>query len=199
LVGDYIETGKYTKSDKIISGVHPIDSTLYNATSSPKTVGSNLRVNNKDSLFNNIQTTVVTADSQMAKSLANAKAQLSRLTTPAKGNAQGDPRIFPYRTVEVRGTGSVTDGFWVVESCTHHLYHDGRYQVDFTCLADGTGMNKTSGTRPQQAGSIGVRNVEYELAQNIKQIVKKPKLHVMTPLIQQSNGGFKVAPRRWKG
>ena len=70
-------------------------------------------------MFSNNQTTTVINSNAMAKSLSEAASHLGRFTIPAKGIGQGDPRIAPWRTIEVRGTGETSDGFWIIKKTEH--------------------------------------------------------------------------------
>ena len=133
----------------------------------------------------------------MASSLADAKAQLSRLSIPAKGSGQGDPRISPWATIEVRGTGSTTDGFWIVKSATHTIHYDGRYRTDFTVVTDGTGSNQPSATRPSTVGNSPVINLQNSI-NTIKVKKSKPKLTAPSIMVSQQNAGYKTLPRRWR-
>ena len=135
----------------------------------------------------------------MAKSLSTARAQMGRLSMPAKASGQGDPRIAPWRTVEIKGTGDTTDGFWIVKKAEHTVYFDGRYYVEFTCLSDGVGTNKPSVTRPSTAGSVPTRNITNEMSTANKRKPTSPKLSATTILVKQSAAGYTVNPRKWSG
>jgi hypothetical protein len=198
-VSDFIESDDYSRTNKVVSGVDPITGKTYSSYSSPNKVGKNLRKNTKDPLFSSIETSVVIGSSNMAKSLSDAKSQLSRFSIPATGAGQGDPRIAPWRTIEIRGTGNTTDGFWIVKTAEHYLNRDGRYQVEFTCMSDGTGENKATTFRPSSAGNVPVRNVVNEMTTANKRRPTSSKLTSATAMVTQNSGGFKVAPRRWRG
>ena len=124
--GDFVEKEGHLKTTKNVSNVDPLTSTVFTYKSSPSLVGKNLKTDVTDPLFSSVETRVVTASSKMAKDMADAKAQLSRLSIPAKAIGQGDPRIAPWRTVEVRGVNETSDGFWIVKSATHFVHIDGR-------------------------------------------------------------------------
>ena len=149
VVGDHNEFVDYIRKLNVVSGVDPLTAKSYTNTASSNKVGKSLRTDTKDPLFNSIETNTVVASSVMAKSLSEGRSQLGRFTITAKGLGQGDPRIAPWRTIEVRGTGNVTDGFWVVKKAEHFIHTDGRYQVDFECVTDGTGSNKPNSFRPR--------------------------------------------------
>ena len=194
-VGDYVEGEGHTRSDKVVSGVDPITAKPFSIKTSPKTVGKNLRTDNKDSLFNSIESSIVVGSQTMAQHMAEGKAHLSRLSIPAKASGLGDPRINPWATVEIRGTGNTTDGFWIVTEAVHTLHADGRYTVDFQCATDGIGLNKPSATRPASAGLAPVVNENLAASKT----PTKTTLTAVKSMDTMTSGGFKVTPRRWTG
>ena len=124
-IGDFNESLDYSRTTNTVGGVDPITGQTYTSKSSSNTVGKNLRKDTKDPLFSSIETKTVTGNSAMAKSLSDARAQLGRLGIPATGIGQGDPRITPWSTIEVRGTGETSDGFWIVKRVEHFVHVDG--------------------------------------------------------------------------
>jgi len=198
-LGDFVETNDYTRTNPVVGGVDPMTGKTYVAKSSANAVGKKLRSNTRDPLFSSIESSVVIASSSMATSLADARAQLGRLAIPAKGIGQGDPRIAPWRTIEVRGTGETSDGFWVIKKVEHFIHVDGRYQVEFSCATDGTGKAKPSASRPASAGTVPVRNVVNEMSTANKRKPTSTKLSAPAAMVTQASGGYKVSPRKWKG
>lgn len=198
-LGDYVENATNNRTLKTLGGVDPITGKTYKATSSPHTVGKNIRTKTIAPLFTSNETSITTGSQKMANDLANAKAQLARLTIPAKGEAQGDPRISPWSTVEVNGTGSTTDGFWVVQEAIHTIHYDGRYKTEFTALIDGVGLNVRSSTRPSTAGKIPTRNLNLNVTVPNTSTPKSPKLSAKEAMVNQTGSGFKTLPRRWVG
>ena len=198
-VGDYSDSRANKRSIKVVSGIDPVTGKMYTVMSSPNGVGNDLRMDTRDPLFKEILPGSITASPAMAQLIADAHAQLARFSIYAEGSGQGDPRITPFRTIEISGTGDSTDGFWVVRRAMHFLTFDGRYQVDFTCMADGTGKNKSSATRPSQAGLVPVRNVQQELITGGPSTPTSSRLNTPAPMITASSGGFKVTPSRWVG
>ena len=198
-VGDHIESMSFSRSSNTVSGVDPVTGKAYTAATSSNKVGKNLRKNTKDPLFSTVEVNTVVASNAMAKSLSTARAQMGRLSMPAKASGQGDPRIAPWRTVEIKGTGDTTDGFWIVKKAEHTVYFDGRYYVEFTCLSDGVGTNKPSVTRPSTAGSVPTRNITNEMSTANKRKPTSPKLSATTILVKQSAAGYTVNPRKWSG
>lgn len=198
IIGDHNELIDYSRSTSVVGGVDPVTGKTYAGKSSSNSVGKKLRAVTKDPLFNSVETRTVVASNAMAKSLANARAQLGRLSMTAQGQGQGDPRISPWKTLEVRGTGPTTDGFWVVKKAEHVIHGDGRYEVEFTCLSDGTGTNKSSAFRPDAAGLVSSRNVKAELTATKKKPTST-KLSAKASMIKETSAGYITTPRRWEG
>ena len=198
VVGDYTESEGFTRRSKSISGVDPATGNMYTVSASPSTVGKNTREVIKDPLFQEALPDAITGSQGTAQAIVDAHAQLSRFSIKALGGSQGDPRIAPYRTIEINGTGDTTDGFWVVSKAVHFVAVDGRYQVEFSCVSDGTGGNKPSAFRSSKAGIIPTRNVVHELTSGTG-VPTVSSLHSATAMIKAVDSGFKVTPRRWVG
>lgn len=197
-IGDYVETGVHKKTSKLVAGVNPITGKPYKKVTNPKSTGKSIRKKNQEPLFEeNDPWTVVESDA-MSTHLSKGRANLGRLNIPGKGIAHGDPRIAPWRTIEILGTGAATDGFWLVNSATHKIFADSRYQVEFTCLTDGTGFNSTGTMRPTTGTENDSRNIKQEV---ISGNTKPPKtvLSGKGSMIKQSSNGFNIVPRRWEG
>lgn len=189
--GDFGNFKGNTKSIKVVGGVDPVTGKVYKATSSPTAVGKNIRAKNRDPLFNDVDTSIVVIDKLSAQSLSDAKAKLSKLSIPGYGFGQGDPRIAPWRTIQIQGSAQSSDGFWIVSKATHTMVTDGKYTVEFDCVTDGTGAN-TSSIIPgaptvnlQEAVTTGAnRPTRYKLSNS-------------APMTNQSLTGYNVVPRRW--
>jgi len=197
--GDYFAHATNRRTEKVVTVVDPLTGKMTTHSSKANNVGKKVRENVKDPLFAETLPTVVTGNAKMAQALADSHAQLSRFSIHAEGKGQGDPRVAPYRTIEINGTGDTTDGFWVIKKVTHLLVADGRYHIDFSCMADGTGKNKSSASRPSQAGTVPVRNLAYETTTGTTVKPTSVKLNAVSPMISQTNAGWKVTPRRWEG
>lgn len=198
-LGDLLEVGSYTKKDKVVYGIDPKTGKSHSHTASPSKVGKKVRTNIVDAIFKEVATTVVAETKQLAKELAEGLAHLGRFSMHGEGKGQGDPRMAPYRTVEINGTGNDTDGFWVLKRVEHFVTYDGRYTVEFTCMADGLGKNKGGVFRKTQATIIPTRDVAYEMATGGKQSPSTPTISARQPLVIQNRGGFKKTPTRWVG
>ena len=199
-IGDYLETsGEPNRSTNIVTGVDPVTGKVYSSTTSPNKVGKSIRTNTKDPLFLKNRTGIVVNSSAMAKSLSEAASHLGRLSIPGKGKAQGDPRIAPWRTVEVQGTQGGGDGFWVIKKAIHSLYISGEYEVEFECRTDGVGGNKPSAFRPSSAGTVPYRNIQNDMIGNSKNKPSVTTLNSSKTLVSQDLSGYKTTPRNWRG
>ena len=198
-IGDHIESIEYSRSVNTVGGIDPVTGKTYSFSTSSNQVGKNIRKTTKEPLFSSMESNTVVASSEMAKKLSESRAQQGRLSIPAKGIGQGDPRIAPWKTIEVRGTGDTSDGFWVVSEAHHVMHGDGRYDVEFSCLSDGTGNNKPNAVRPSSAGTVPVRNVVNEISKPNKNKPTSTKLSATTIMVNQSKAGYKISPRKWKG
>ena len=198
-IGDHIESAEFSRSINSVGGIDPITGKAFTFKSSSNKVGKKLRKGTKDPLFSTIETNTVVTNTTMAKSLSESRSQLGRFTIEAYAIGQGDPRVSPWKTVEVKGTGNTTDGYWIVKKAEHVLHGDGRYVVEFSCLSDGTGLNNSSATRPFSAGAVPTRNITNEMATNNKRKPTSTTLSSTTTMVNQSKAGYKTTPRRWGG
>jgi phage protein D len=167
-VDDLGEHGNHSRRDKVVSGVDPVTGKKYSHTVSPNKVGKKLRKQTKDSFFSEHIPGQMSYNSEGAKELAEAQAQLARWSISAEGEGQGDARIAPYRTVQISGTFEHTDGFWIIQRAEHSMLFDGRYTVSFTCLSDGLYENQTALFRTDTATLMPTRNIELELSSSSK-------------------------------
>jgi len=113
--------------------------------------------------------------------------------------AQGDPRIAPWRTIEIKGTSDTTDGYWVVESAIHTFSVDGQYQTSFTCLTDGVSLNIGSSTRPSTSSGNPTINIQNLISTANTVTPTSSTISSITPTINQSTTGYTVTPSRWVG
>lgn len=200
LVGDIHEAGKHTKKDKIVSGIDSTTGKSFSHVASPSKVGKNLKKKATTELFQEIVPSRIVETPAEAKAMAEAFAQLGRFSIHAEGQAQGDPRIAPYKTVEINGTGDFTDGFWVVDKAVHTGFMDGRYICEFTCMTDGLGENKSSGSRPVSAITMsGTRNIPVENVTGIKVKSTPARISAPSQIFNQGNSSYKAFPRKWVG
>jgi phage protein D len=192
---EYSDAGAYGNTEKTIFGFDPVTAKSYSSVNSPNKTGDSLRASNRDALFKEHLPQGITASKTEAAALAKSFAELSRLKTSAKGSGQGDPRIAPYRTVEVEGTSAETDGFWIVRKAVHHIYHTGRYELDFDIVTDGIGRNAVTGSRPTEAGTSPTRNLTTATTERPTRTILTSNVAV----VKESDAGFKLTPQRWEG
>lgn len=163
-VDDLGEHGNHSRRDKVVSGFDPITGRPYSHKISPNETGKKLRKETKDTIFSEHIPNQMSYNSAGAKELANAHAQLARWSISAEGEGQGDPRIAPYRTVQISDNFEHTNGFWVIQKAIHSVLFDGRYTVSFICLSDGLYANESALFRSDTASVMPSRNVALELA-----------------------------------
>ena len=199
-VGDHVEWyGHPSRKIKSVSGIDPVSGKIYTKEASPKSVGKNIRQSVNEALFVESHPTRIASSKEAAQEIANALANLARLSIPAEGSAQGDARISPYRTVDINGTGSTTDALWVITKANHFMTFDGRYTVDFQCVTDGTGNNVSSESRPGNLSSVGIRNEDFELSTSTTSRPTSSKLSTPQPAIKKTESGFVNNPSKWVG
>lgn len=198
-LGDLSSAGKSGKNTKTVYGIDPITGKSHSHTANPTQVGKNVRSTVTQPLFKEVFSHVVADTQAMAKELAEGLAHLARFSMHGTGKGQGDPRISPYKTVEINGTGTTTDGFWVVNRVEHYMTYDGRYTVEFKCMTDGAGKNKAGVFRRVAATVIPIRDVAYEMATGGKQAPSTPTLVVRQPMVNQTQGGYNATSTRWAG
>lgn len=197
-VGDATATSLFAKKEKTIAGIDQLTGRPYSTSSSPAD-WKKLRKNTKDPLFKESLTTTISANANMAQMVTEAQAKLSRYSIFAEGTGQGDPRIAPYRTIEVSGTGDITDGYWVITRVEHFVTWYGKYEVEFKCMSDGTGRNQKTAERPESASRTPTRNVEYEIRTGNTSRPTTTRISAKAAMVNQTQGGFKLTPRRWEG
>lgn len=197
VAGDLNESATHTKKNKTISGIDQTTGKAFSYTASPKKAGKKLRKSVAEPMFDQIIPERVSESQAEAKAIAEAEAELAKYSLFAEGQAQGEPRIAPYKTIEVNGTGVHTDGFWVITESTHTVFRDGRYLTTFKAMSDGLGTNKPSSARPENSPMFSSRNVASENFTGIK--VKQTPARVSSPttMINQTETGYKVFPRKW--
>lgn len=197
-VGDLTVTSMFGKREKTISSIDPYTSKPYNYSSSPSSK-KKLRASVKDPLFKESLTTTIASTPAMTRAVADAHAKLSRYSIFAEGKGQGNPQMAPYKTIDIRGTGEFTDGYWIVTKVDHFLTWAGKYELEFSCMTDGLGINQKTSSRPENASSAPIRDIEFELKTKVSSAPTATTLSSKSAMIKQTDGGFKVTPRRWEG
>jgi phage protein D len=196
-MGDSTALSMFNKREKNIAGVDPYTAKVFSNSSSPSSK-KKIRKDVKTPLFKESLSTTISVSPNMARTLSDAHATLSRYSYFAEGTGQGDPRVSPYKTIDIRGTGEFTDGYWVITKVEHFVTWFGKYEMEFSCMTDGVGKNQDSSKRPEVAPSSPTRNVEFEMSLDEIAAPTKVKISAPSAMIKQTSGGFKVTPRRWE-
>lgn len=201
LKGENIEDSNNNRTVKNVGGVDPITGAAFTASESPDTVGVSVRNDTSNVLFNEFLGSSVITNEADAKYVAEGAAQLARFNIPAKVQCQGDPRIRPFATVFISGTGDLTDGFWVVREA-HHMFHKiGDYQMEATIATDGVGAAKETVFRKRDASSSGTVNLEQALTNGgISSMYfsrEDVDLTFNKTVVDQTDQGFLRSPTRW--
>lgn len=158
--GDYIEGSDETRTRKVVSGVNPVTGAQIKSVADPKTTGAAVRVQPKAVLFDEYKTDMVSNDPEATRSNAEGSALMAKMNLPAKILGQGDPRLAPYSLVQVTGTGTQTDGFWVVKNVKHTFGRGRSYDVEMDVLTDGFGPNAATSFRAGNANKVGIIDVD---------------------------------------
>jgi phage protein D len=199
--GDNVEDTVNYRAIKNVGGVDPLKARSIISSSTPASVGTNLRTSTSDVLFSEYRTDRVINDDDAAAAAAEGAAQMARFNLPARVQCQGDPRIRPFGTVYISGTGNLTDGFWVVREA-HHMFHKiGDYQMDLKISTDGVGATVETPFRSRTditSGSINLDSV-------VNNGGIPPLFFEMTSVeltgntvVKEGNQGFLKNPNKWK-
>jgi phage protein D len=201
LNGDLIEDGSTPNTVKITSGVNPLTGKAVSSSESPKRSGQKLRSKPNTALFRDYSSEVVHGSS-FSKKAAKDLAEAARFTIPAKISGQGDPRITPYNIVYVEGTGSDTDGYWLVKECKHIFLITAEYQFEATVVTDGIGSNVRTPFRASKPNRDGTINIEEQILRGLSQANNKPgrtKLVQKVPSTTETQQGFSQLGSLWSG
>lgn len=201
LRGDYLETEKPLRTTKHVAGVNPVTGAAHSASASPADPKSPTRETVSSVLFNEYRTDKVSITEKSGDISAEDAAQTSRFTIPAKARGLGDYRIRPYATVEVLGTGSSTDGLWLVQEVTHTFGKFGIYEVDMVLLSEGTGQALYQSLDAAKSARKDTVNIMEKLSEQSNTIGgnSQGKIMLKTPLnpVQSSQLGFSDSLARW--
>jgi len=200
--GDNVEDTTEFRAVKNVGGVDPVSAAEYLSSESPDTVGTNIREDVSSVLFSEYRTDRVINDAVSAKSASAGAAQMARFNLPAAVKCQGDPRIRPFGTVYISGTGNVTDGFWVVRE-SHHMFHQvGDYIMELKIATDGLGDTSETPFRTRPDTNIGTVNLDEALKNNgvpslffdLGSVVLSSRQAV----VKQGAQGFTKTPTKWR-
>lgn len=161
--GDNIEDTTNYRAVKNVGGVDPVTNQVYLSSDSPKDTGINVRETNGQVLFSEYRTDRVINDAKAAEAAAKGAAQMARFSIPATAKAQGDPRVRPFGTVFISGTGTLTDGFWIVKEARHMFHKIGDYHLELKLATDGVGVTVETPFRSRPNNEVGAVNLESAL------------------------------------
>lgn len=200
--GSNVEDSNEVRAVKTVGGVDPITAKPFVADKSPDETGVNLRTNVSDVLFTEYRTDRVVNDQSVATSAADGAAQLARFNIPARVKCQGDPRIRPYGSVFINGTGALTDGFWTVRK-SHHMFHKvGDYIMELSIATDGLGTGRQNAFRTRGGSLVGTINLVSVVANSTTETIKlgapEVKLTRTSQTIKEHEQGFLSNPAIWK-
>jgi hypothetical protein len=164
MVGENIEGYGPDRASKQIGGVNPVTGESFTARRSPSNTGRGVRESVSDTLFNDFNSDQVANSKTDAKNAAESSAHLARFNIPAKALGQGDPRVSPYKLIYVEGSGTQTDGFWIIKEVIHRLYFSGIYSVEMVVLTDGTKKNRKNPKRNSEKQTTGFINLNQLMA-----------------------------------
>lgn len=201
LKGEHMEGAEHVRTSKIIGGVDPVTAQPFTASDSPNNLSNDLRSNLNDVLFSEYRTDQVANTEHAIQDAALGSAKLARFTMPAKARGQGDPRVRPFAPVYIHGTGSLTDGHWIVKEVTHLFQKAGEYTVDMLLVTDGTGPTKKSPNRKSFPEKYGTVNLQEALARSSGNAYasgkKATQLDTLSPAYKAANQGFNRTPALW--
>lgn len=203
IYGDNVESSNNFRTVKNVGGVDPETSTILLSSSSPDATGDPLRETVSPVLFEEFRTDRVITDKTAAKETAKAAAQMSRFGIPAKIKGQGDPRIRPFGTTYVAGTGSVTDGFWIINEAVHQFHKIGDYMLELSVSTDGIGDTIVETPfRTRTDTGVGTINLDESIASragaSLSFSMDSVQLQDYSSYPSESNQGYLTTPKRWK-
>lgn len=200
--GDNIEDSVNYRTIKNVGGVNPVSNEEYITEASPLNTGNQLRSNASDVLFSEYRTDRVVQSAEAAKIEAEGAAELARFNLPATVRGQGDPRIRPFSTVFISGTGNLTDGFWIVKEAKHMFHKIGDYMIDLKIATDGLGDSLETSFRTRDASEVGLVNVEEAVKNNgISPLyfdMASVELNSTGMIVKEANQGYKKVIQKWK-
>lgn len=196
--GDWSEDTNYGKKTvKNITGVDPITGKSYSSQEKP-TSKKGLRSQQSKVLFSEQGSRQVVNSAEFAKTVAKAKAEQARFTLPADFQSQGDPRISPYKVVEISGIDDVNDGYWLVDAVTHVFNKTGHYACHGTVVTDGRNESRESSKRYNRKGGVPVLNLtDFDDGEPLS-VPRPPSLAVKTSMFNQNDTGYSTLnSRKW--
>jgi phage protein D len=202
LKGDHIESSPNLRTEKVTAGVDPFTGEAHTTSATPANVGVNLRTSSNEVLFSEYRSDQVVSQYSEGELMAQGAAQMARMTMPAKVKCQGDGRIRPYNPVYIRGTGALTDGYWVVKEAKHIFQKFGDYNVEMTIVTDGLGENQVSGYRNKDFKNMSMVNIAERLSRpdSLESTSRRTgtSLQRTAPIISVKNQGYVKTPALWQ-
>ena len=159
LVGENIEDEYGSRASKQTGGVDPVKGTSFTNKQSPSKIGKSLRTKVGDALFDEFNSEQVVHKKNDSRYASRGAAELARFNIPAKVFGQGDPRLRPYQLVQIEGSGSETDGHWLVREVTHKFGYGGYYNIEMIVSTDGTGKNVRKTPSSTSTSTINVDSI----------------------------------------
>lgn len=201
LHSEHVESSKDLRAIKTVGGVDPLTGKMFVSTVSPVDAGTALRGNTNDVIFTQHMTDRVAPDAGASEVLAEGAAALARFNMPATAKAQGDPRLRPYGTVYIQGTGDSTDGYWVVNEVRHMMHLVGDYEAEIKLSTDGTGAATETAFRKRSPGGLGTVDLNHALNNGGKIVNNFAPSSVIlnspSPIVNQGNQGARRTPTVW--
>jgi phage protein D len=202
LNSEHVESGKNLRAVKSVGGVDPYTSQPFVESISPDEVGTAIRTIVSNVFFNQHMPDLVVNDRSSAVHLARGAAEMARFNLPAKAQAQGHPRLRPFASVYISGTGDLTDGYWFIRGAHHTFTLHGDHEVDLHLITDGIGSTMQTPFRKRDASTVGTVDLTHALENNGKVpnafTWNSVRLHSTAPVVKQGNQGFKRTNVLWK-
>jgi phage protein D len=189
------------RTARVTSGVNPVTGQVFGSKSAPNTHGKAFREKETPVLLDAYSAEVVHS-STSAKHAAYEEARAVQFSTVAQVIGQGDPRIQPYSTVLVKGTGSETDGYWVTASVTHTFFYTGQYSIEGKVLSDGLGKTIGTSIRRPDGNPYGTVNLTTAALSSLRLKSNTPpvmRLISRAIILVESQQGFSQLGTIWSG
>jgi len=189
------------RTARVTSGVNPVTGQVFAASSSPNRHGTALRQKETPTLFSAYSDEVVHS-STAARNAAYEEARAVQFSTVAHIIGQGDPRVHPYSTVRIQGTGLETDGYWVIASVTHTFLFTGQYSIEGKVMSDGLGKTVSTALRKPDGNAHGTVNLTTAALSSLRssEATSAPlRLISKTPIHVESQQGFSELGTVWSG
>ena len=170
-VGGYLDIGD-PRAFQSVSGVDPVTAEYIQSQTAPG--GQSLRSDSIPVRFTAYPADRVVSSLTTAETISGAKSERVRMSVPADAVASGDARTHPGQPVYIMGTGSDTDGYWVVDEVVHNVFSAGEYEMDLKVVTDSLGTGKSGAFRPTSPPNRPLRDLVH--AMNTPRPVLTPNL-----------------------